>query len=218
VDSTWKAMFAIKTQKTAKDQESTTYLSLSEGEKEGPVEVLKISPDGDEVTINNSGTRQVLTMKDNGFGSKGAGGGGPAPAGLIRNPPTPGAPPPSLPATTTTPASRTAIVGPTGGGPSARYGGDMIVGGPVASEPSRTTTTAQPAVASMGGGSSTSGRDVTVGGYVAPPTTSGTTLAANLSVSPSTIGGTPHNTYYTNAVQQPNGIPLPPMPTVPGGR
>jgi hypothetical protein len=60
------AMFAVKTT-DAKKQETTTYMSLTNGEALGPVELVRISPNGDEVEIMNSGTRVVLNMKDNGF-------------------------------------------------------------------------------------------------------------------------------------------------------
>ena len=67
--SKMKAMFALKT-KDAKKQETTSYLSLAEGEKSGQVEVVRIAPSGDEVEIINSGTRVVMNMKDNGFEKK----------------------------------------------------------------------------------------------------------------------------------------------------
>lgn len=78
------AMFAVKT-KDEKKQETTSYMSLTNGEVLGPVELIKISPSGDEVEIKNSGTRVVLTMKDNGFEGKtapAARGGAPLPPGV----------------------------------------------------------------------------------------------------------------------------------------
>ena len=61
-----EAMFAVKTT-DAKKQETTTYLSLAEGETSGPVQLVSISPGGEEVEIMNSGTSMALNMKDNGF-------------------------------------------------------------------------------------------------------------------------------------------------------
>ena len=78
------AMFAVQTT-DARKQETTAYMSLTNGEALGPVELLRISPDGDEVEILNSGTRVVLNMKDNGF-EKTSPAGGLAPLGMRQLP------------------------------------------------------------------------------------------------------------------------------------
>lgn len=50
-----------------KDAKDTQYLTLGEGEKEGIVEVLKISNEEGEVRIKNSGIDQVLSLDKNGM-------------------------------------------------------------------------------------------------------------------------------------------------------
>lgn len=218
-DSKTVAMFAVKVKKTAKDPETTTYLSLTEGQTEGPVELLKIAPGGDEVTILNSGTRQVLNMKDNGFGSKGA---SPAagPPGLIKNnpaSPAPGSPIPMAAAPAQGPVTTIGNVGRNaGGGTSSRFSGDPIIGG--AAEPGRATTTTSAAVvtsAGTGGTSSSGSSGLIIAGATITPTTTTTVLNSGTTTN---IGGTPPNTSYSGPVQQPAGIPTPPMPSLPTRR
>jgi hypothetical protein len=50
-------------------KEHWTFFNLAEGEREGILELLKISPDEKEAEIVNSGTRVTLTVEDNGFKS-----------------------------------------------------------------------------------------------------------------------------------------------------
>ena len=50
-----------------KDAKDTQYLTLGEGEKEGIIEVLKISNEEGEVRIKNSGIDQVLSLDKNGM-------------------------------------------------------------------------------------------------------------------------------------------------------
>jgi hypothetical protein len=111
-------MFAVKT-KDEKKQETTTYMSLTNGEVLGPVELLKISPSGDEVEIKNSGTHVVLNMKDNGFEGKAAPaarGGAALPAGVL---------PRTLPGGISMPA----LPGQPGAQAAASGGGGVNVGG-----------------------------------------------------------------------------------------
>ena len=68
--SQWFAMFAYKA-KDAQKKETTTYISLAEGETSGPVQLVKINPNGEEVEILNTGVHVVLNMKDNGFTNPG---------------------------------------------------------------------------------------------------------------------------------------------------
>ena len=92
------AMFAVKTT-DAKKQETTTYMSLAEGETSGPVQLISISPGGEEVEIMNSGTRMALNMKDNGFEKTGlAATGALTPPGMRVLPGSPGISMSGLPA------------------------------------------------------------------------------------------------------------------------
>ncbi len=116
-----RAMFAVKTKEPkdpkpgkqpAAPQETTTYMCLAEGDKDGPVQLLKIKKGGDEVEIMNSGTHMTLTMKENGFSkdtTTAARGGGPA--AVIHN--LPGANPNNPP--TTMPGQPAAQPGGSGG-------------------------------------------------------------------------------------------------------
>ena len=70
-----RAMFAVTT-KGNKDpkrggapatESKTDYYCLSEGDAEGPLQLVKIGKGGDEVDIINSGNPMKLTMKENGF-------------------------------------------------------------------------------------------------------------------------------------------------------
>ncbi len=70
-----KAMFAIKptaakpAARGGKPEapEETKFISLKINETEGPVQLLKINPTGDEVEIMNSGTKVTMNIKDNGY-------------------------------------------------------------------------------------------------------------------------------------------------------
>ena len=80
------AMFAVKTT-DAKKQETTTYMSLAEGEKFGPVQLISIRPGGEEVEIMNSGTSMVLNMKNDGFEKSGLAAAGMTTPPGMRQPP-----------------------------------------------------------------------------------------------------------------------------------
>jgi hypothetical protein len=70
-----KAIFAIKQNapkggpRGAKPEApaETTFISLKINETGGPVQLLKISPAGDEVELLNSGTKVTMNLKDNGY-------------------------------------------------------------------------------------------------------------------------------------------------------
>jgi hypothetical protein len=224
------AMFAVTYKKDAKEPEKTTYMSLTEGEKEDPVELLEISPDGDEVTILNSGTKVVLNMKDNGFGSKGPGtASGPAPASLIRTPTPPG-PAPQGPAATPAPVTTGINLGSSTGNTSSRRGNDMIVGGgtgtktataspqamvasagpsfvastPASSSPSVIIGNSGPPVAANNTG-------LLTGGYVNPTPTPTPGPPIAIPINPG--GGTVMPPNYTPPPSgNPSGVQLPPMP------
>jgi hypothetical protein len=121
------ALLAVTIKDSRKNDKSgtTSYLNLAEGETEGPVQLLKISPDGESVDILNSGTPRTLTMKDDGFARVASASAAPTPPG----PTTTRQPPPG----------RVAPPGPQGpqgapGAPPANpagysYGGTMVGGG-----------------------------------------------------------------------------------------
>ncbi len=219
-------MFAVKYKKTAKEPESTTYMSLTEGQEQGPVALLEIAPGGDEVTIMNStSTRQVLTMKDNGFGSKSAGGGGPPPPNVIPKPATTAGGGTSLAATIAAAGglgsgNSGVNVGSTTGGQSSRHTGDMIVGGPSAPSrtPTTTTTTPQAITVATGnvyaGSTAAYGGGISVGGaYTTTPTPTPPQPGPTPQLGITNFGGTPLN-FATPGTLQPGGI-MPPMPTLP---
>jgi len=219
-DTTW-AMFAVSVKKTPRDpKETTSYMSLKEGDKGGPpgteVELLKIDLKQEEVTIMNSGTRVVLNMKENGFDAKptAAAAGAPGPAGLLRATPIRGNPAiptmPGMPAPAAAPGSQAINLGaPTGGGPYSR--GDMIVGGAGGVTASKTVAS-QPIVASSG---STGGRGLIQGGYTPPPATPTVPGLNATPISAPMIGGTPPNFAPANPSPIPPGIPMPPTPPMP---
>jgi hypothetical protein len=64
VGSRTRALFA-RVPKGPKD--SWSYFNLAEGERDGILELVKISPDEKEAEVINSGTRMMLTVKDDGF-------------------------------------------------------------------------------------------------------------------------------------------------------
>jgi hypothetical protein len=203
-------MFAVKYKKTAKDPETTTYMSLCEGEGQDPVELLSIAPSGDEVTILNSGTRQVLTMKDKGLGSKAAGASAPAQPGVISRPATAVGGVTSLPATMAMAggvgSGGSGInVGSSAVGSSARHTGEMIVGGNTGSEPSRTPTTVASASVANNSGLITGGSFTTT--TPTPPQPGPTPI-------PQPLGGTPKN-FAADPSPIPPGTIMPPMPTLP---
>jgi len=214
------AMFAISIKKSPKDpKETTSYVSLKEGEKGGPsggeLELLKIDAKQEEVTVLNSGTRVVLTMRDNGFESKPtAAAGTPGPAGLQRTPATPirGNPAvptmPGMPAPSAAPGPQAINLGSTtgGGGPSSRT--DMIVGGVGGVTANKTVATA-PVVASSGSSS-----DLRIGGYTPPPATPAVPGLNATPISP-TPGGTPPNFAPANPTPPRPGELMPPMPQLP---
>jgi hypothetical protein len=68
-----RAFFEIK----GKEAKDTQFTSLPEGQRDGILEVLKISQDDGEVRIRNSGVDMVISMKTNGNKP-----GGPAPGGM----------------------------------------------------------------------------------------------------------------------------------------
>jgi hypothetical protein len=128
-----KAMFAVKVKEpkevgaknAAGGQETTKYITLKETDiwhsldSQAAVELMRIAPGGDEVEIINSGTRQVLTLKDNGFEKKiPKGGGGGGPPGLRQ---IPGGNP-NLPMPVGVPGQPVTQ--------NAAYGGGIIGGGP----------------------------------------------------------------------------------------
>jgi hypothetical protein len=126
-------MFAVKTKDPQTKQETTTYMSLTNGEALGPVELIKISPGGDEVEIKNSGTRVVLNMKDNGFGKTAPAARGPTGPPGVRQIPGPGIPMPGLPGPRGAQAADSGgggvNVGSGGGNLSGRGGGGIKVAG-----------------------------------------------------------------------------------------
>jgi hypothetical protein len=210
-DKIW-AMFAVSTKKTPKDpKETTSYYSLAEGEVGGPVKVLKISPDGNEVTILNSDTQVVLTMKDNGFDSKPTAPAGPGTPGVIRtatpirgNPAVPTMP--AMPAPSAAPGSQAINLGnSTGGGPSSRT--EMIVGGNMGVAASRTASP-QPIVASSG-----STGDLKIGGFTPPPAAPTAPGPNPIPIPNPTPGGTPPNYATPGPIR--TDVPMPPMPTLP---
>jgi hypothetical protein len=116
--------------------ESTSYLTLAEGEKEGVgeegkevvEELVKVYADEEKIDLVNSGTPMTLSMKDNGYEAKPApaaapGGRGGTPAILNRTIPT--AVPQPLPPVGGQPAMGAAPVG----GENLGGGGTMIGGG-----------------------------------------------------------------------------------------
>lgn len=107
-----KAYFVI----TGKDPKDTQYLGLIEGQREGVLEVLKISEEEGEVKVRNSGTEMMLSLKANNMNPapKLAPGMTPAPGMAPPPPPAPGGVQPgAAPATSSTvfdPSRSTAVV------------------------------------------------------------------------------------------------------------
>jgi hypothetical protein len=63
-----KVLLAVKVKTgNSASPEDTSYLTMSEGDKDGVVELVKIYPDQEMVDIKNSGTPMTLSMKENGF-------------------------------------------------------------------------------------------------------------------------------------------------------
>jgi len=72
----WKVLLSVKTENPdPHGQRITSYLALAEGDKQevgigdkkGTVELVEIHADQEKVEILNSGERNTLSMKDNGF-------------------------------------------------------------------------------------------------------------------------------------------------------
>lgn len=209
------ALFALKFKDPKKAQEAPTFMRLAEGQTSGPVEVVKISPGGEEVEILNSGTRVVLTMKDNGFEKKGAPATGAAALpGMRQIPGGAGGPLPGAPAQAGAPGAtadsgpginlgRTAI-SPIRGNINVQGGNLPTSGGTI-----NTGTTVQPInntslASSAGSGVKTAG---------AAPTPNNTSSSTSLSFTAPTGGGTPPNSTppatFTTKI-------APPMPPIPG--
>ena len=214
-----KAMFALKFKDPKKAQESPTYMSLAEGETSGPVQLVKINPSGEEVEILNSGTRVMLTMKDNGFERKGAPAtGATALPGMRQLPggagvPLPGAPPQAAAPGATADSGpginlgRTAI-SPIRGNINVQGGGPAIGGAPM--NPGTTVLPINnPSLASVAGNPAGSGVKIAGG---APPPPNNNPASTGLSFSGPTGGGTPQNFTPPPTVTTKIAPPLPPMP------
>jgi hypothetical protein len=221
------AMFAVKTKDAQTKQETTTYMSLTVGETQGPVELIKIGPGGDEVEIKNSGTRVVLNMKDNGFGGKTAPAArGPATLpGLRQLPGAPSIPMPGLPGQRGAQAADSGgggvNVGSGGGNLSGRGGGGIRTAGNgnvAAGAPISSLVTPQPNIVSSG---SLFPQSSVVGGNSAAIMTGGKVAASPANpAAPAGLTAIPINPPST--AMPPNYTPPPtrgwtgPMPPVPG--
>lgn len=95
-ENDWKVLLAVTMKSGNSQTPEASFLTMSEGEKQGVVELLKVYPSEEKVEIVDSGTKMTLSMKDNGFKSKpgaaaaaGQRGGAPAvrPAGIQPSPP-----------------------------------------------------------------------------------------------------------------------------------
>jgi hypothetical protein len=65
-DTEWKALFALPG-KDAKDP--PTYVSLGEGEQNGPIQLVKILPEKESCDVVNAGKRMTLSFKENSYAS-----------------------------------------------------------------------------------------------------------------------------------------------------
>jgi hypothetical protein len=222
--SQWFAMFAYKTKDAQKKQETTTYISLAEGETSGPVQLVKINPNGEEVEILNTGVHVVLNMKDNGFANPGApAASAPAlPAGVRQLPGgivIPGQPAmPGQPGTSGPPGGGGVNVGQGGGSPFGGGGGKGVMvsgqGNTTGGQPNNFGST-QP-VMNLNGldlpTSTANASRVRIGGN---QTANNPTTPANVITYP--IPGTsvmPPN-YTPPPTGNPTGI-VPPLPPIPG--
>jgi len=224
------AMFAVITTDDKK-QAVTTYMSLTNGEALGPVELIKISPSGDEVEIKNSGTRMVLNLKKDGFEATASASPAPArgstPAPAAVRPLIPGIVTPAVPAQSMAPAAQTGrgvMLGALGSSYSGGGGRGVIVGGntgPAAATAVNSMVSAQPNASAPGVfpqtylGANNFGGGVQSGGYEAPKNPAATFTsggAVNYPMSaPSSAIPQPHNSTPTGPPPPP-GVPMPPMP------
>jgi hypothetical protein len=131
-----EVLLAVSGKDTKEKQESIVYLTLTPGEKQHDVELVKVRYDKEEVDIVNSGTLQTLSVKSNSYASTAApppaahgAGAPPMPGGLpgfghrsglpMRNmPPIPG-----RPSAAATPSGSSAIIAGGGGGSAIVSGG-----------------------------------------------------------------------------------------------
>jgi hypothetical protein len=208
-----KVMFAVKTKDPKTGQETNSYLTMLEGETQGPVQLTKIIPGGESVEILNSGTRVVLNMKDNGFGQSAKPGASGAPPPGVKQL-TPGIPgvQPGLPGQIggqPVPAAGGVNVGAGGGNPFGGTGGIMVGGGGATANYS---PQAQPVVNNMTSFSSINSRapGVRTGGYTPTPPTTPIPLPVP------TPGGMPPNSTPPPTARLPNNVIMPPMPQIPG--
>jgi hypothetical protein len=195
-------------------------MSLKEGDSSGPVQLLKIGPGGEEVTILNTGNRVVLNMRDNGFGStKTAAPGAPVPAGLLRQPPvsgipaSPTIPTAMMPGQLVTPGVNTGInLGAPGASSSSRT--DISVAGRgtapgTINYPGVQQTVASTVAPAISLGANNGGNATMVSGAFnpAPPSAS-----ATLNATPAAVpGAMPPNSTPPNTIPVRNGI-TPPFP------
>jgi hypothetical protein len=212
-------MFAVKTKKGPKDaQDTTSYMSLKEGETSGAVQLVKINTEGQEVEIMNTGVRVVLNMKENGFERS-----SPAPSaargglpGLITPRTLPGMVPPPMPAGLSSPPATQTVAdmsSPSNPSRNSTSGRDLVVGGgpmrPSGSTPP-VVNTASTTVGGNPGGSTlvAGGKPNTPVAIPMPPGLGAIPIPAPGSMQPP--NSTPPNT------TAPRTPVMPPMPTMPG--
>jgi hypothetical protein len=125
-DGQWKVLLAVKLKNgDAKASESTSYLSLTQGDQKGGITLVKADPEREKIDIINSGVPMTLSMKANGFAGH-VSVAASAPATRTRAP-IPSLQPPTIPNPSQPAAVSASSVTPLGG--NNLPGGDALVAG-----------------------------------------------------------------------------------------